>query len=188
MGTVLAITTTTWITLGTLATALFSAIAAGAAWAAVRQTAVLNREAQRPLLHLSTTASAATGKVHAHIRNGGGGVAREVMVFLMFEGQRDAMLQTLPPEGMLAPSAAIRLELPWTTPEVEGRDTLGLVLCTDAHGDLFAWTGGGASRHWRARRLKSRPVSRLEVVRTFYPEVPDPERMEPATWLSWEAS
>jgi hypothetical protein len=185
---VFAITTTTWITLATLATAVFSAVAAGAAWAAVRQTAVLHREARRPLLHLSTTGSASTGKVHAHIRNGGGGVAREVMVFLMIEGRREAMLQHLPPEGMLAPGAAIRLELPWTVADTEGRDALGLVLCTDTHGDLFAWTAGGASRHWRARRLKRRPVQRGEVIRSFFPEVPEPERMAPVTWLSWEAS
>jgi hypothetical protein len=185
---VLAVTTTTWSTLGTLATAVFSAVAAGAAWAAVRQTAFLNREARRPLLHLSTTGTAATGTMHAHIRNGGGGVAREVMIFLMFEGRPEAILGALPPEGMLAPGAAIRLELPWSLADVGRRLALGAVVCTDTHGDLFSWTGGGASRHWRARRLKRHPVSNLEVVRSFFPDAPDPEQMVPATWVSWEAA
>ena len=184
----LAVTTTTWITLATLATALFSAVAAVAAWAAVRQTAFLNREGPRPLLHLSTTGTAATGTMHAHIRNGGGGVAREVMIFLMFDGRPEAMLEALPPEGMLAPGAAIRLELPWSVADVGHRTANGLVLCTDTHGDLFAWTGGGASRHWRARRLKRHSVSNLEVVRSFFPETADPGAMLPATWVSWEAA
>jgi hypothetical protein len=124
--------------------------------------------------------------MHAHVRNGGGGVAREVMVFLMFDGRPEAMLQPLPPEGMLGPGAAIRLELPWSFSDVGGRSAAGLVLCTDTHGDLFAWTGGGAKRRWRARSLKRHPVDNLAVVRSFFPDVPDPEEMTPVTWNSWE--
>jgi len=188
MGSVLAVTTTTWITFGTLVTAFFSAVAACAAWAAVRQTAGLHRESRRPMLHLSTIAAASTGKVHAHVRNGGGGVAREVMVFLMIDGSARAIFEPLPPEGMLAPGAAIRLELPWSVADVAGRNALGLVLCTDTHGDLFAWTGGGASRQWQGKRLKRRPVSNEQVIRSFFPDIPALAQMRPGQWLSWEAS
>ena len=164
------ITTTTWMTLATVGAAVFAAIAAGASWAAVRQTRKIWREGRLPLLYANITITAPTGQLTAHVRNGGGGVARGAWVFAL-EGS-EALLTGLPPEGMLAPGASVRLLMPWHRTSNIGAESQMVTWCSDAGGTLHAWAGGGAYNKWSNRHVKRHPVTSEEIVRHFFPEMP----------------
>jgi hypothetical protein len=161
----------TWLGLdtsewATVASTAFTALAAGAAWATVRQSARERREARIPALHVEVTEDLDSGAIGFHIENYGGDLAKLVS-FVVVEGTQVAA-GFLPPAAILrsGEGATMRTALASTG----SHQAKAVVICHDAAGRyVHAWDVTGQHKQWRRRRWPERPKGGEWILRKFYP-------------------
>jgi hypothetical protein len=151
-----------------VASAIASAVAALAAWAAVLQASRWQRRQRLPWLHIEVAEGLDTGTVRLRIENGGGGIARGVW-FWVREGSQ-AVVSGLPPHGLLAAGKGVSIA---TRLQATGRDAEAVVICRSGP-RIHAWDAAGRHKKWRLNWWAfPKPGSNQTIVNRFYPHAPD---------------
>jgi len=166
-----------------VASAGAAALAAAASWVAVLQSRRAWTAERLPEIQMQALVDPSTRKVSVQVYNAGGGLGRDVVVFLV-EGDR-YLVANIPPHGMLAPGRGVLLETPLVKQgQLTGR-MVGVAVCSDSARTVHAWTaGGGGYKRWRPGRLRKKPVSNFDVFRALVPDV-DIESLDAVTASGW---
>jgi hypothetical protein len=155
-----------------IASAAFTAVAAGASWAAVTQTRRQWRREREPELHLqiTETRSGGQGRLELHIENSGG-MAKAVSYAAASD--IEACLGFVGPNLMLQSGDGVTI---WThlTPRPEGVPVKGVVIAWDRSSRYaHAWSDSGEHKHWRRRNWPTqRPKGGDWIFAQFFPDVP----------------
>lgn len=175
-------TATEW---AAVSSAIAAAIAALASLASVRQSRRAWIAERTPELHMQAIAAADTRKVWLEVHNAGGGLAREIF-FYFVEGEK-VVAGHLPPNGMLAAGAGVRLSTELIKHgELTGR-MIGAVVCADSGRNIHAWSATGANyKRWTSRSLKRHGVSNNDAVAAVLPEL-EQAHLEYVGFTEWTA-
>lgn len=167
-----AVDTAGWAELGSAA---FTALAAGAAWAAVWQAGRERRESQRPALAVEVIAQLPSRELFVHISNEGGPARRALLVLV--EGQV-AHLGNVPPTSFVRSGESRRLKI--DTQAANAEQATAVVIAFDMPGRWVYGTAANGEQHrwrvkpsWRYRR----DLSAEMIFRHFYPNAPDPLKL-----------
>ena len=176
--TVAALPAADWFQLGA---AVFTAVAAIAAWAAVAQVARDRRAAQKPELHIEVTYRVPSGDMFLNVFNEGG--PAKMVRFIVIEG--DAVcLGNLPPTAFLR-----RGEHPRDRPDLKAQSEAAMAMIVGA--DLatrfvYARTPNGQERRWRIwGRFPWSPAPDVKMdsmLRTFFPDAPNMEELQTVSY------
>jgi hypothetical protein len=151
----------------------FSAIAAGAAWAAVAQNNRINRRANQPALRVQLIRDPGTGFYGGVIANVGEGVASGVGFAI---ADRETVIAGYAGHGFLRPGQAV--EVLAASPPHTGEEfpTRGVAICRDRFGIPNDWTSAGDhfqryKRRWRSG-FQKRPeyTDYIELLCNRFPE------------------
>ena len=164
-----------WTQIGVGAAVLGTLFAALAAWLSHR-TAADTRQArlEDQLPQLFAQPEVKSGFKVFHVRNTGGGVARNVSSGIEAQGKWSADALAV----FLAPGAA--LELPTDIPD--GVRSTGVVYCWDAYGDCYVWTLEG--KRYKARSDQAPEMNAEDAFQLAYgrpPKTARPVDTRPAT-------
>jgi hypothetical protein len=148
--------------------AIASAIAAVAAWAAVLQSTRWQRRQREPWLHVQVSQLLDLQRIRVRIDNSGGGIAQEA-AFWVREGGA-AATSGIPPHGSIAPGKGVTL---MTGLQPTGdRFAEAVVICRSGP-RVHAWDAAGRHKSWRLNRWAFRkPGSNEQIVHRFYPQAP----------------
>lgn len=163
MGGYVALTTVEW---AQVIAPLFTATAAVASWASVRQSRKLADGAVRPWLAMELKQDPSKGGVvKAHVRNVGEGYATTVCVELTNGTKRFKHRFT---DGPIKPGEDVE-----ATAALPPMGVTGVVFCRDIRGTWHVWASDG--RHARPRNWLRRPPQSMEwdaALRELYPDTP----------------
>lgn len=155
-----------------LGAAVFTAVAAFAAWAAVAQVARERRAAQKPELHIEPTYQVPSGDMFLNVFNEGG--PAKMVRFIVIEGD-SVCLGNLPPTAFLRRGEHRRIKLHL---KAQGEVAKAMIVGADlATRFLYARVSNGRERRWRiwGRFPWSRdPDIKMDsMLRTFFPDAPN---------------
>jgi hypothetical protein len=165
-----------WADVGSSA---FTALAAGAAWAAVAQGRRERRASETPELYIEVIEMVPSGEVLIHIGNHGGPVKK--VTFGVVEGGKAAIGHPQPTSFMRRGETRIlRTQLVGGDP---ASPAIGVVSGIDmSNRRIHAASVGGKTKRWRMGWLSWTPRSDQEVFRRFYPDAPDPADLPLVTY------
>jgi hypothetical protein len=124
-----------------VASAVFTAGAAYAAWAAVKQTREAAREANEPDLTMQVLVNADTGMVEVLVINAGGGLAKGCLMVMTTPSHK---LNTYLDNGLLRPDEQFHIYT--TIPDPGQRETKVAIMAHSPRDNGWAWNHLGARR------------------------------------------
>lgn len=157
-----------------LVAAIFSAVAAGASWAAVAQTRRQWRRSEKPSLHGQGSYSQQNARVEFAIANSGPGIARGVGFAFVYGDAWVRGFPRTPTPGFLLGGEQTLIHIP--VPQAGQSNAQGVVTCQDSSGNLHAWNLIGDHKEWKREKrwwwkpATDRSKSGIEVFAAFYPE------------------
>ena len=172
--TVAALHAADWFQLGA---AVFTAVAAFAAWAAVAQVARERRAAQKPELHIEPTYQIPSGDMFLNVFNEGG--PAKMVRFIIIEGD-SVCLGNLPPTAFLRRGEHRRIRLDLT---VQTEAAMAMIVGADlATRFLYARVPNGQERRcriWGRFPWSRQPDIKMDsMLRTFFPNAPNVEELK----------
>ncbi len=155
-----------------LGAAIFTAVAAAAAWAAVAQVSRERRAAQRPLLHIEVVTRVPSGETFINVFNEGG-PAKMVRFIIIDSGK--LCLGNVPPTSYLRRGEHRQIKLHLKAQE---DSAMAMIAGADlATRFIYARVPNGTERRWRLwRRFPwgAQPDITMDaMLRAFYPNAPD---------------
>lgn len=163
-----------WFQLGA---AVFTAVAAFAAWGAVAQVARERRAAQKPELHIEPTYQVPSGDMFLNVFNEGG--PAKMVRFIVIEGD-SVCLGNLPPTAFLrrGEHRRIRLDL-----KAQSEAAMAMIAGADlATRFLYTRVPNGQERRWRIWRRfpwsRQPDIQMDSMLRTFFPGAPNVQELK----------